>query len=145
MNFFIGRNGQQLGPFSQDQVRTMMKGGMLNASDLAWHEGRTDWAPLGQVLGLAPTSPYAPPLSAPATGFSQTAQPVKASSGLIMSGYVCAILAVLILPIIFGPAGIVIGIKVLRRNETGHGIAIIALSAVCCIIGFLFGFAMMAG
>jgi hypothetical protein len=144
MNFFIGKNGQQLGPFSQDQVRSMIDGGMLSANDLAWHEGRADWAPLGQILGFTTASPYAPPLANPSTGCPPTHQPAKASTGLIISGYVCAVISVLFLPVIFGPAGIVIGIKVLRRNETGHGVAIIALSAVLCLIGSLIG-AMMAG
>jgi hypothetical protein len=66
MNYFIGKNGQQLGPFSEEQVRDMVRGGMVSPEDLGWHQGTTAWVPLHQLLGAVPASaPSTPP---PITG-----------------------------------------------------------------------------
>jgi len=158
MNFYVGKNGQQLGPFTQDQVRSMLDGGLLGHADLAWHEGVPDWAPLGQLLGLAPSpslsdsAPASQPFTAvqPAS-FQQAAYQTpaapdeKAGKGVIIGGYVCAALSILILPIIFGPVGVALGILALTRKETGHGLTIIILSGVLSLFGFLIGMAATAG
>lgn len=54
MNILIGKDGKQLGPFSEEQIRSMVESGMLASSDLAWHDGRPDWSPLWQILGTPP-------------------------------------------------------------------------------------------
>ncbi|BCU79592.1 DUF4339 domain-containing protein [Luteolibacter sp. LG18] len=63
MNIFIGKDGKQLGPFTEDQLRSMFESGMLTASDLAWQEGWPDWTPLWQLFGMPPplTSHTPPP------------------------------------------------------------------------------------
>jgi uncharacterized RDD family membrane protein YckC len=60
---YIGRDGQQSGPFTEETVRAMLAAGDIAATDLAWREGLADWLPVSQVLAGA-SSP-APLLAAP--------------------------------------------------------------------------------
>ncbi|MDD5395560.1 MAG: GYF domain-containing protein [Thiothrix sp.] len=66
MQFNISRDGQQYGPYGEDEVRTMLEQGQLLSSDLAWKEGMADWRPLSQILpqrgeALASATRVAPP------------------------------------------------------------------------------------
>jgi hypothetical protein len=57
----ISRDGQQYGPYSPEDARTLIYSGQLTRNDLAWREGESDWRTLGDVLGLpaAPPTPQA--------------------------------------------------------------------------------------
>jgi hypothetical protein len=56
---FISRNREQLGQFSEEEVREGLQTGRFLGSDLAWKEGMAEWKPLstfgltGAVTGLA--------------------------------------------------------------------------------------------
>lgn len=58
---YIARDGQPTGPFSIDQLRTMIAQGSVSVSDLAWHEGAADWMPLVQLLPGESTVSHPPP------------------------------------------------------------------------------------
>jgi uncharacterized RDD family membrane protein YckC len=49
------------GPFTVQQLETMISSGMVDVSDMAWHADLLDWAPLHQVLGICPPLPGAEP------------------------------------------------------------------------------------
>jgi uncharacterized protein DUF4190/uncharacterized protein DUF4339 len=57
---YIGRNNQQLGPFSEDEVRQKLAAGELSLTDLAWREGMANWQPVASALGIVPAVP--PPM-----------------------------------------------------------------------------------
>lgn len=61
------------------------------------------------------------------------------NSTLIISGYVVAFLSLLIFPVIFLIAGIVIGIINLTKGNIGHGIVHIILSVIFGVIGMISG------
>ena len=61
------------------------------------------------------------------------------NNGLIITGYILASISLLFYPILFLPAGIIVGIVTISKGSTGHGIAHIVLSLVMGIIGFLLG------
>ena len=50
MNYHLGRNGQQLGQFSEEVLQQGLKSGEFLPSDLVWTDGMSDWLPLSQVL-----------------------------------------------------------------------------------------------
>jgi hypothetical protein len=52
VSFLVAKDGQQLGPFSLDEVNAQLAGGMLDPSDLGWTEGFEDWYPLEQIEGF---------------------------------------------------------------------------------------------
>ena len=65
---YIGRSGQQLGPYSAAQLAAMAAAGQILQGDLAWHQGMQGWEPANAVLsrlGLGGTA-SAPPLPAAA-------------------------------------------------------------------------------
>jgi membrane protein YdbS with pleckstrin-like domain len=63
MEFLIHHNGREIGPYSESEVRSRLISGAINSSDLAWHEGVSDWAPLSSFPQFANTNrPIPPPL-----------------------------------------------------------------------------------
>lgn len=52
MSFSVLKDGQQLGPWTADQLNAQLAGGMLEPTDLGWAEGFEEWVPLNQIDGL---------------------------------------------------------------------------------------------
>jgi uncharacterized RDD family membrane protein YckC len=48
----VGRNGQQTGPFTAQQLRQMAASGQLSPTDLLWKDGMPNWVPGSSVKGL---------------------------------------------------------------------------------------------
>lgn len=65
----------------------------------------------------------------------------KKNPGMIegIIGIVCAVISLLLLPIIFGPAGIILGVFSLKKGAKTLGLVTIILSAVFMIVGMVFG------
>jgi uncharacterized RDD family membrane protein YckC len=68
MQILIAKDGKQTGPFSQEELRSMMDGGSLTRSDLCWHEGLPTWVPISQILGFPTQGP--PPVTLPSQSVS---------------------------------------------------------------------------
>lgn len=65
MEFLIHHAGREIGPYSESEVRSRLISGAINPSDLAWHEGAPDWAPLSSLVQFASPRQTPPPLPAP--------------------------------------------------------------------------------
>jgi hypothetical protein len=63
MNYYVARNGQSYGPYSEETIRKYLAEGSMQASDMGRSDAMPNWAPLSQILGVA--NP-APPVFAPA-------------------------------------------------------------------------------
>ena len=64
---YLGRDGQQMGPYAWAQIAAMASSGQVRPDDLAWHEGMAGWLPAAQVLtrlGLSVAAPSPAPLAA---------------------------------------------------------------------------------
>jgi uncharacterized RDD family membrane protein YckC len=63
MIYHIARNGQQLGTFSDQDIRFKLQSNELSSGDMYWTEGMTDWQTLGSTsqFGAGVVNPYAPP------------------------------------------------------------------------------------
>lgn len=59
MQIYLARNREQAGPYTLEQVNSMLAAGQVQLSDLAWHDGLDNWQPLGQLT--AGRLHYAPP------------------------------------------------------------------------------------
>jgi hypothetical protein len=66
--YYVGKNGQQTGPFSLDQLKAMYASGEVLPTDLTWKEGTADWKPASTFPELAAPAPAAAqaPTSTPA-------------------------------------------------------------------------------
>ena len=70
MQIYVGKNGQQLGPFSLEEINRKLADGTFAGTDLAWYEGAAGWAPLSGVAGVvvpqtSPATPAPSPVPAP--------------------------------------------------------------------------------
>lgn len=94
MQIHIGRNGQPLGIFNEEQVRDGIARGSFLGTDLAWQEGMDDWKPLSSfpifmVPPALPQSPSSTPIAMPgATPVAST------SSGLATASMICGIASI---------------------------------------------------
>jgi hypothetical protein len=50
--YHVGRNGQQNGPFSVEELRVMVARGELAPTDLVWKDGMAGWEPASTIPGL---------------------------------------------------------------------------------------------
>lgn len=73
MQIHLARNGQQMGPFSLEEVNRQLAAGTLSLSDQAWYEGAAGWAPLSSVPGVSSGSPAT---TAPQTEAAAPSAPV---------------------------------------------------------------------
>lgn len=54
VQYMVGINGQQAGPFSWAQLKQLVQQGQLTAQTYVWKQGMTQWAFAGQVQELQP-------------------------------------------------------------------------------------------
>jgi hypothetical protein len=91
MQIYVGKNGQQLGPFSIEEVNHKLADGTFAASDLAWYEGAAGWAPLSSVAGVvippaAVVTPVPAPVPAPPPKPAPVAPaPIRPNASIVQS------------------------------------------------------------
>lgn len=54
VQYMVGVNGQQAGPFNWQQMKQLVQQGQLNAQSYVWKQGMPQWALAGQVMELQP-------------------------------------------------------------------------------------------
>lgn len=62
VEYYVGVNGQQVGPLSLDQVVSEIQRGAIGPKDLVWKTGAADWAPAESYPELAEHFRGPPPL-----------------------------------------------------------------------------------
>ncbi|MEX1048082.1 MAG: CD225/dispanin family protein [Akkermansiaceae bacterium] len=67
MQWYYSKNGTQLGPIAEAELRSKLATGEISQTDLAWREGMGDWLPVAKI----------PELSTPPAGSLR--EPVEAS------------------------------------------------------------------
>ncbi|KAA8735313.1 RDD family protein [Acinetobacter qingfengensis] len=69
MQIYLARNNQQAGPYTVEQLNQMLASQQVVLTDLIWHEGMTEWKPLGEMTqGQYHYSP---------SGYQQTEAPIN--------------------------------------------------------------------
>jgi hypothetical protein len=106
MQWYYSKNGTQLGPIGDEEIKAKVASGEIAPTDLVWKDGMGDWLPSSQVAelrGNAPTQTATPgadsphsPYQAPATVGSPAYQSpqgvVVLSQGMSIASMVCGIL-----------------------------------------------------
>ncbi len=167
MQIYVGKSGQQLGPFSLEEINRKLADGTFAGTDLAWYEGAVGWAPLSTVAGVvippaaaATPAPTPAPILAPAP-VAPAPAPVRPNTSIVQPArgrtkvlsVVSWVLMGITLVLSFIPflgcgawvlvwpvalAAIIMGIMVMVRGATAHGIFII-LAAIVMVPIALFG------
>ena len=52
VSVYIQRDGQQYGPYPQEDIQGHLASGTLLPTDMAWQEGMADWVPLSEFPGI---------------------------------------------------------------------------------------------
>ena len=74
MQIYLARNNQQAGPYTLEQLNQMLANQQVLLTDLAWHQGMTEWKALGELTqGKFVYEPagYVPPTPVPEQNISQ--------------------------------------------------------------------------
>lgn len=137
MQIFIHHNNQQLGPFTEAEVKAQLASGALSLQDHAWWQGQSGWMPLGQTIfaTTAANMPAVPPVPGSVASMPPMPAPV-ASSKLAMWSLICGVCSLLCGIFTALPAIILghMGLSEIKKNPAiqGRGMALTGL-----IIGYL--------
>jgi len=52
MQIYLYQNDQQIGPYTEQQIREFISAGTLQETDVCWHEGLSNWQPLNTVISF---------------------------------------------------------------------------------------------
>lgn len=145
----IGTDGREYGPVSQDQVRSWIGEGRVNATTLVCAEGSMDWRALGALPEFRPFVPAAPPVTATAASLAYPGG--RRTNPWALWGFVCGLLSLSFcscccLPLdVLGIAFSTIGlIQISNHPETQTGTTLAILGLVLSALSFLLGFALSA-
>jgi len=78
-SWFYAANGQQQGPFPEEQLRDLIARGTVRSDTLVWSDGMADWQKAGEIPGLMSMPPGAP-------SFSQAGGPPVVGRGGVHGG-----------------------------------------------------------
>ena len=147
MELYLHQDGEQVGPYSEEQISSMLTSGALSRDDLVWHEGLTEWQPLHAVFTLP--APVAPPAPARQVIRQTIAEPqtimTNVKQGAIIGGWVCFGLGIicmvwsLVLFFLYGPfflVAFILSIVAMSQRRVMGGIALlVATLLVPTILG----------
>lgn len=83
MEIFVLRNGEQIGPFSEETVQSQLKRGGLLPTDKAWRKGLPEWVPLGEVMNPASSAPPPAPVESGVRSGATTKAPTQKQMALL--------------------------------------------------------------
>jgi hypothetical protein len=52
MEIYLQYNEEEWGPYSEEDIISMLKSGEISRTDLIWYEGLEDWEPINEVLEI---------------------------------------------------------------------------------------------
>lgn len=134
MSIYVQHNGQQLGPFTEEQLTAHLASGAISPQDHVWWEGQKDWVLLSQTQfgGALPTSTPVAPVIAPVI-----TPTTAATSNLAIWALVCGCASVICNIFSAVPAIILghMGLKEIKKNPgmQGYGMALAGT-----ILGYVF-------
>jgi hypothetical protein len=121
--YYLGKNGQQTGPFSIEQLQSMAASGQVAPSDMLWAEGMSEWAPASSIAGIFAAPQSSPVYSTPGAvrpmpGAAQT-MPAPFTGGQIPNYLWQSIVCTLCCCLPFGIAAIVFSTQVNSKLAAG--------------------------
>jgi uncharacterized membrane protein len=133
MQIYVHKNNEQLGPFTEAEIKAQLASGAITLQDHVWWQGQANWLPLGQTPlgGSSPMpAPSVPPVDSTQVGAVQSTSPLAIWSLVcgclsIICGLFAAIPAIVLGHLALGD---------LKRNpgRPGRGLALAGL-----IIGYI--------
>ena len=137
MQIYVHKNNQQLGPFTEAEIKAQLAAGTITMADHVWWQGQANWLPLAQTpLGTAGGAPLPGMPSAPAPMGGGVPLATGPTSQLAIWSLVCGCLS-LICGLFGAVPAIILGHLALgdiKKNpgRSGRGLALAGL-----IIGYV--------
>ena len=50
MDIYIGKDGQVLGPYGEEEIRARLDADLFDGTEKAWHEGLDDWVNVEEIM-----------------------------------------------------------------------------------------------
>jgi hypothetical protein len=96
MQIYLYQNDQQIGPYTEQEIREFISARTIQETDVCWHEGLSDWQPLNTVISFAArhAQPAAEQHHAVA---SPTVIQTNVKQGAIIGGAVCFIVGIILM------------------------------------------------
>ncbi|GAB4143402.1 MAG: hypothetical protein Fur0037_10960 [Planctomycetota bacterium] len=117
----IHRDGTNYGPYELEQVNSMLLGGRILPSDLAWQEGSSDWVSVSEIPGVAAVPPPPPPAG---SGGRRRSDEARVSSRLILPAFLLAFFVG-----IFGIHRFYVG-----KNGSGFAMLVLTVTVVGAVV-----------
>jgi len=93
MQLYLYQNDQQVGPYTESQIKEMVAAGSIQETDICWHEGLSDWQPLNAaVISFAQIhSPSAPTVTLQLSEAvaNTTVVQTNVKQGAVIGGSIC--------------------------------------------------------
>lgn len=166
--WYYDQNGSPAGPYSFSTLKTMISDGQLSANCSVWKEGMSNWKLVSSIPSLSGSRQPAGsdqehfhPVAQDRQDWKNTMQEAEHSNTsdtdqsnsmsfgrnqlsslvtfLMVTGYLCSLLSLLLLPIALGLAALACGIGNLVQGGITHGVLQIVLSLTCCAFGTYLG------
>ena len=118
-SWYYMEGGQQKGPISEDELRTLASSGRIRPDDLVWSEGMAEWSQARNLDGITwPSAPPPPP--PPRTGQPSAYRPTNTGSPQQLPNYLpWAIAATILCCVPTGIASIVYSSKATNAQNIG--------------------------
>jgi hypothetical protein len=137
MQIYVHRGNQQLGPFTEAEIKAQLASGAISLQDQVWWQGQSGWVPLSQTPYGGTGNPPLPttPVIPGAAASPHWTPPVQSTSNLAIWSLVCGCLSLLCGVFASIPA-IILGHLALgdikKTSRPGRGLALAGL-----IIGYI--------
>ena len=138
MQYYIHHNNQQIGPFTEAEVKAQLAAGSISPQDHVWWQGQQGWVPLAQSSLMAQATPgLTPPSGAIPVAAPYVGGVIQPTSKLAIWALVCGCLS-LVCGIFSSIPAIVLGhmgLSEIKKNPAlqGRGMALAG-----AILGYVF-------
>jgi hypothetical protein len=141
MELFLHQNGEQVGPYTEEQLAAMVASGAISRGDIVWREGLADWQPIHTVINLpAPLAPKAPsPAYIPQQQIAPNEVTTNVKQGAIIGGWVCLGLGLIFMVwsllffVLYGPlylAAFILSIAAMSQRRILGGVSLLVATLV---------------
>lgn len=147
MEIYIYQDGQQVGPYSDEQIRGMVASRTISETDLGWHEGLPEWQPLNTILAFVPPALVPTPTAPTSVKAKESVIQTNVKQGALVGGVVCFILGIGLMFlsmwsfIFYGPlflVGFILSIVAMAQRRILGGIMLLlATLVVPAVLGLI--------
>jgi hypothetical protein len=79
MEYFVHREGSNLGPYSLAEMQHQLAAGSITSDDLAWHEGLPQWQPVSTLISSVSAGPSMLPVANASTTTTESTDETRQS------------------------------------------------------------------